>query len=789
MLMRESIRYFRLLRYRIKNKVSKSTLLSIILFLSLSLLVFYISISVENQVTLSRSVPEPIRNLDPSLILDDTIDRSGANLTLLLISKSTKINDSFKTSLESWLLNGLVSNVQEIIVLLYHPDVSVSAFQRDLPERFRNQARVLVAHQADIASKSEESLGISDSRADSESMELSRIVLWGVALARSELILYLDENDQLVEPIDVVKRHLEDGKRILLTNTASAVRYKHRWKRQFPELTSILYQNREQQLIHERQDSICESYAWLQDPMSILSSYIHSCRNAFSDFFCSEAKYCRWVSSAPTMFRRSWALSTFTQEFIGSSSKTLNSTGFAVKDFDRAVNSELWSQSSDEIAFGEGLFMSSLGSIDSSDTLGLFEMGWMRYLADLNDWKRELFVDERGLKESFEDEPERPLHILTVPSLKDRFPVSAAELIGSGTSDESEDKVDLIHLKNVVAAEGLLESERNPVLDAQEVPKSVPIMKAIMNTAVPDPLEANYLIVTALFGFTGSEQSGNGLNEALFSVFEQKILPIKYPKVVFCDASVISTIIERVGEDSLVSTQLVGITNEELYSLIGGYDRIQSVIEEIAKESDQSLSKYTAQPLHAVVELAKIPLLLKAAQESKFISSITHALWVDTEHPCIQPGYFSAPTDFLTRIHTLNTFLMIFYKTSTLDALDQRHSGIEFRVEKADELSENQEMYYQIRSDYFGGPIIEIEILSWFYLSTLRQTLDSGSLLTLESLLYLVKKKLEPIIHAFDEQNACLNQPDGAHTCDFTLQTPRNDTEAHCALFKWSSTL
>ncbi|KAA8495826.1 hypothetical protein FVE85_1981 [Porphyridium purpureum] len=777
---------------------SRNVLIGIVLVFGVLLLLGSMSFSVERKMVLSVEIPDTVRNLTSEVITDAGIDKASSNLTLVVLLRED-VDDALVAAIDSWHLNGLFDMVSQTVFLVENMRTTVTSFSRKLPEFIRAGVRVV---------------SVSDPHMDAE------LIPWAVALSRSELVLIINKNFQLVEPPDVVKRHVEDGKRILLTNTAVAVKYKHRWKNTAPDLVRILYQDRERSLLQEMPDSACAMYTWNQALPPEYETYVHVCRNAFSDFYCSENQFCGW-DSVPVMLRRSWFLDTFAAHV-----QQLQKLPAARDTFDSFVNNFVWRriEPAVEVAFGNGLFK-YVGS--APDAAVIESSVWRRYLASTDQYKRDLFDYEPQLRKEFDDDPNRKMELLPNPVLGGSATSGGFGPAGPPLPLRERVPASTRQLQNSMFERSLAWQQAQFQEIRAQVPGSLEYLaehrvvydlttRALMEVAPQDPLSVNLTLVSAFFEFFADDSGGKPDSEqvkGLLTQFMHNVIALPYAKVIYCSATSEQMMREMAQSLGIATKTLdlavfVNMELDELTSWIPNAPLLQQLREELsmAAPDKRATAEVAADRAHSrfAYQYARMYLLADEAQKMRQ-QDATSLLWIEPLAPCPDMATMDTGNDFILRIHTLNSFMFQVFDREHLDpeltAALPRLDGITKKVPASSSASDEGSDLSIVRGgSVFGGPIFHVRMVAWIYDSNFRHLLEDGILLPVDLLLTLTKLRAAELVHAFHE-SACASSPLRDHACrhaaasehsaaDTTPATPAGapplaGATSPCAVFHW----
>jgi hypothetical protein len=216
-------------------------------------------------------------------------------------------------TLETYKENGLFDIVNDVTIFFQE----FTDFDKEIAEKFQIPA-----------------IGIK------ENVGIGKAFTFLANIAKSENVLLLEHDWQLIEPIEIVRERLISGIK-LLDSDVQCVRYRHRKHPGYPHF-SFQYIGREldyyDKEIECTSPHLLDSIHWLENPDEKFFGYI----SKYKDYYVSTSRYANWTNN-PCMYKKEFYIK-IVPEFAGE-----------YIDLEGNI-SKWWARQSFRVAHGEGLF-------------------------------------------------------------------------------------------------------------------------------------------------------------------------------------------------------------------------------------------------------------------------------------------------------------------------------------------------------------------------------------------------------------------------------------------------
>ncbi|KAI0558800.1 hypothetical protein FGB62_186g026 [Gracilaria domingensis] len=287
---------------------------------------------------------QPVR-ADVSLMVTQRQKYDQAAMSIVVLFHNEY--ESMKTSLKSWLDNGLIDYAQEILFFLNGvEDDKEFLKQITLVEQIPKEKRRI--------------------HVSSQNLPLGQAITKMVDLASSEYVLLLEKDWKLIEPAHITKSRLIDSKVLVGSGVAHLVRHRHRHDPGVPLHAQIMHQGREESILRQQPNLLCFVHHWQDDPPNAYpgKGIMHRCggveRNVDEeDVYCSAGKYCQWNNN-PGLFKRKWFMDEIGREYLKQYKIEFDKHGITSPflDFEYYTNWRpyAWDDKNFTIAVGTGLF-------------------------------------------------------------------------------------------------------------------------------------------------------------------------------------------------------------------------------------------------------------------------------------------------------------------------------------------------------------------------------------------------------------------------------------------------
>lgn len=697
--------------------------------------------------------------------------------------------DSLKSALASWLTNGLIDNVDEVLFFV-NGGSTERYFLHNLPDynKVPEEKRKLVI--------------------ETENLPLGLAITRMVSLAKHEYVLLLEKDWALIENSEKTKSRLIDSKVIVGSGVAHVIRHRHRHNPGVPLHALIMHQGREASILRQQPNLLCYVHHWQKDPTTMYPGQGRMWRCGGEklgleedDVFCATSKYCCWANN-PCVFKKSWFIdevgNRFLREYALEKAKYGKTSPFL--DFEYYTNwrSYAWTDKNFTIALGEGLFSHAETEHKHFNT---FWYAHYRLTSDYEEVRNEYLRNETRLKKMggvhYDTNGPPP------PPMIDRFPTEFARKYhwaDTFKGDFAQQIATISRLYQEYQREYRVSAEewKKHGSAATNANKQVPwrhyitqlhhiAEKGEMMVPPKQPYEMNMTLVTSLLdvGRDALGKDGYQFNRE-FKIYVDGLLKWMehdYPKVIYTSKNIAEEVMSKASEKAKETTKFVFITREELGpKWIGqdNYDKIQEIRKSEKWRGRASWLKNSPQAGLAdynPLVMSKLFMLRDASRKNLWKTS--HFLFLDAKHNCMDPANMTPKKDHILRAHMFGKFFLTYF--------DYTPSGGEvhgFEYSALNEFfnlrpNERVQLVKVARGGIFGGSEFVLEYITAMYDVALTASLRMGLMGTEENILSILMYQVQQYIDPFSNNWACFRTIEREHRCS------DKGKGYNCEVFSW----
>lgn len=698
--------------------------------------------------------------------------------------------DSLRTALHSWVDNGLVDLVDEILFFV-NGGISEEHFLYKLPE-----ART----------------GVPDAKRrifiQRENLKLGLAINKMVTLAANEFVLLLEKDWALIEDSKTTASRILDSKMLVGSGVVNVIRHRHRHNPGVPLHALIMHQGREASIMKGQKNLLCFVHHWQKDPTVMYpgEGRMWRCGGEKNhvkeeDVFCSTSEFCQWNNN-PCIFKKAWFLQEVGERFVKDYQKEFAQYGSTSPflDFEYYTNwrSYAWTDKNFTIAVGEGLFSHAESEHRHFNT---FWYAHYRLETDYEELRNEYLRNETTFKRKgvhYDPDSAPP------PNMLERYPIEFArkfhwnETFMHSYAKQREEIADIYneYSKNYRVSESDWEKSGTSAANAG---KSVPWRHYITNLhmtvekgelMVPpvQPYEMNITLVTTLLDIGRHElnQSDGYQFGREFKMYLDKMavwMEHEYPKIVYTTKEIAAELLKGASAKAAETTKFRYTTREELATRWIGSDNYAK-IQEIRKSEKwlKGVSWLERSPQAKLADynplvMSKMFMMRDAARTNPW--NTTHFLFLDAKHNCMIPDTMNPKHDQILRAHMFGKFLVTYFDYTPTDEV---HG---FRYRELNEYLNNNDRdkrhVVQVgRGGIFGGSRYVMEYMTAMYDVALTATLRQGLMGTEENIFAILMVQVPQYIDPFSNDWACFKRVEKDHKC-----TDRTDRGYNCEIFRW----
>eukprot|EP00178_Gracilaria_changii_P021195 TRINITY_DN63089_c0_g1_i1.p1 TRINITY_DN63089_c0_g1~~TRINITY_DN63089_c0_g1_i1.p1 ORF type:complete len:1081 (+),score=176.54 TRINITY_DN63089_c0_g1_i1:94-3243(+) len=744
---------------------------------------------VNDDVKIFVNTTQPVR-ADVSALAKQREKCDQASLSIVVLFHNEY--ESMKTSLVSWLDNGLVDYSQEILFFLNGVKddreflKKITQYQQ-IP---KNKRRIYVSE---------------------ENLPLGKAITKMVDLSSSEYVLLLEKDWKLIEPPDITKSRLIDSKVLIDSGVADLVRHRHRHDPGVPLHALIMHQGREESILKQQANLLCFVHHWQEDPPNSYpgKGIMHRCggpeRNVDEeDVYCTPSKYCQWNNN-PGLFRRKWFMDEIGREYLKQYKIEFDQHGIQSPflDFEYYTNwrSYAWADKNFTIAVGTGLFSHAESEHQYFNT---FWYAHYRLETDMEEVRNKYLKNETHFKQlgGVHYDPAYPKPL----TMMERYPVEFVRKFQfsdmyTGTIDTQRKMIDeyfqQYQRENRVLSEeewkrsgsGKSGIAASPVNWRVHITKLHSIVeKAMMIAPAPVPYEMNITLVTCLLD-VGRDSLGDDAYQfrrdfKMYLDAMQEWLKHKYKKVVYTSKEIADILLKDMCEECKASTKFVYTNREELRTKwigVDNYEKIQEIRtskEWIERASWLGNSPQAGLKDYNALVMSKMYMMRDAARQNLW--GTTHFVFFDAKHNCRRVDMMHDKNDHIMRAHMVGKLLLTTFDYTPASEVH----GFEYQAFNRYcnmQRPEERQLVRVGRGGIFGGSAFVLEYITAMYDVALTATLREGLMGTEENVLSIVKYQVPQYVDEFSNNWACPEKVEKDHYCE----SQREHQGYNCAIIDW----
>lgn len=699
--------------------------------------------------------------------------------------------DSLRTALRSWVDNGLIAQVDEVLFFVNGGD-SESSFVSNLPEV---------------------KTGIPDSKRrifiQRENLKLGLAINKMVSMATHEFVLLLEKDWALIEDAKKTESRLLDSKVIVGTGIAHLIRHRHRHNPGVPLHALIMHQGRESSIMRGQRNLMCYVHHWQKDPTLVYPGKGRMWRCGGQkkhmeekDVYCSVSEFCQWTNN-PCVFQKEWFLREVGDRFLVEYKKEHAQYGDTSPflDFEYYTNwrSYAWTEKNFTVAVGEGLFSHAESEHKQFNT---FWYAHYRLETDFEELRNEYLRNETMLKRKggHHYDPDGP----PPPPMLHRYPIEFARKFHWNETfmhdlAKQREEIGAVYddyFKNFRVSE---EEWKASGKNSANVGKTVPwrhyitkmhstVQKGELMVPPIQPFEMNITLVTTLLDIGRDKLDADDSYKFRreFKVYLDKMgvwLNHEYPKIVYTTKEIAQEVMKSASEKARASTKFVYTTREELATRWIGSDNYNKIQEIRQSKEWRTRASWLENSPQAKLEdynplvMSKMFMMRDAARTNPW--NTTHFLFLDAKHNCMIPDVMNTKNDHILRAHMFGKFLLTYFDYKPTDEVH----GFAYR-EFNDYLNlqdrDNRHTVMVGRGGIFGGSQYVLEYMTAMYDVALTATLRDGLMGTEENIFGILMKQVPQYIDPFSNNWACFSQIPKDHKC-----TNRKVQGYNCEIFRW----
>lgn len=700
--------------------------------------------------------------------------------------------DSLNTALSSWIRYRLTDYVDEVLFFLNGVD-SEAAFRRRVPDF---EAKIPEYKRRIVLSKENLALGLAITRM--------------VELAKSEYVLLLEKDWELIENEEVMKSRLTDSKVLISSGVADIVRHRHRDNPGVPLHALIMHQGREESIVRVQKNLLCYVHHWQEDPTKAYPGAGIMRRCGGSKFhldeenvFCSSSMYCQWTNN-PGLFKRDWFMKEVGHEYRKQYKIERDSQGASSPflDFEYYTNwrSYAWTDKNFTVAVGTGLFSHAETEHRHFNT---FWYAHYRVTVDMEEIRKFYLQNETRFKDmgGVHYDPNYPAPL----SMFERYPVKFVrefqwEDMYTGTLQTQLKMVDeqyqrymqqyRMDPKDWASGASIPSKARRTVNWRGEITSMHHVVeKAMMVAPAKMPHEMSITLVTCLL-----DLDRHSLKEDAFKFRREfkmyldamsKWLTHKYKKVVYTSKEIAEEVMKTASDDVKKSTKFVYTTREELRTRWLGPDNYEKIQEIRTSEKWKNTASWLGNSPQAALQdynplvMSKMFMMRDAARRNLW--NTTHFLFLDAKHNCMNPQLMTDKNDHIIRAHMFNKLLMTTFDYTPADEIH----GFAYRAfnQYCNKSPDQERHLLRIgRGGIFGGSAFVLEYITAMYDMALTGSLREGLMGTEETVFSILLYNVKQYVDEFSNNWACPNNLDGDHKCENIKSQGYN-----CAIIDWAT--
>ncbi len=698
--------------------------------------------------------------------------------------------DSLRTALKSWIENGLVAEIDEILFFV-NGGKSEQEFASQLSELLgeipESKRRIVVS---------------------TENLKLGLAITKMVELASHEFVMLLEKDWKLIEDSKTTASRLLDSKVIVGSGVAHLIRHRHRHNPGVPLHALIMHQGREQSIMRGQRNLMCFVHHWQKDPTKeypgeglMWRCGGHKNHMEEVDVFCSKGEYCQWNNN-PCVFKKDWFMTEIGERFRTEYEKERSAHGDTSPflDFEYYTNWRpyAWADKDFTVAVGEGLFSHAESEHKHFNT---FWYAHYRLETDFEELRNEYLRNETRLKRMggvhYDTSGPPP------PPMLDRYPIEFArkfhwkEIFQHDLKKQREEIATIYdeYVKNFRVSEA---DWKTSGVGSVNYGKTVPwrkyttdlhftVEKGELMVPPLQPFEMNITLVTTLLDIGRSNLDHDEYKfRREFKEYLDKMevwLQHDYPKVVYTTEQIAKEIMKTASDKVRASTKFVFTTREELATRwIGSdnYRRVQDI--RTSKQWLGQASWLENSPQAKLADynplvMAKMFMLRDTARTNPW--NTTHFVFLDAKHNCMVPDYMNPKHDHILRAHMFGKFLMTYFDyTPSTEIHGFAYQNFNDYLNIRDRTQ--RQMVKVGRGGIFGGSAYSVEYITAMYDVVLTATLREGLMGTEENIFSILMAQVPQYIDTFSNNWACYKRVEKDHKCPDTKGDGYN-----CEIFKW----
>lgn len=723
---------------------------------------------------------------------DDAVREKFASGKMSIVVLFHNEYDSLNTALKSWVRNGLINYVDEVLFFL-NGVRSESKFHSYVPDYEKNIPK---EKRRIILSKENLPLGLAITRM--------------VELAQHEYVLLLEKDWELIENENVMRSRLSDSKVLVGSGVAHVVRHRHRHNPGVPLHALIMHQGREESIFRQQPNLLCYCHHWISDPSTMYpgAGFMRRCGGPENhveeiDVYCASSVYCNW-SNNPAVFYKKWFMDEvgerYRKEYEIEKSKYGVSSPFL--DFEYYTNwrGYAWTDKNFTIALGSGLFRHAESEHQHFNT---FWYAHFRLTVDLEEIRSFYLKNETKFKKlgGVHYDPNYP----KPPTMMERYPVSFVrkfqwEPMFTGSLSVQLEAINSLYSEYQqtyrVSADEWDGKGDAPAKASKPVDWRIHITrlhnaveKAMMLVPPVQPHEMNITLVTTLLdiGRDALDEDDYKFRREFKMYLDamEDWLKHKYKKVVYTSKAIADELMKTASEEVKASTKFVYTSRSELSSKWLGPDNYAKVQEIRTSESWRARASWLSNSPQAGLEyynplvMSKMFMVRDAARANYW--NTTHFLFIDAKHNCRKPSLMTPLNDHIIRAHMFEKFLLTTFDYTPATEV-HGFAYEQFNAYCNRENIKKQQLVRVGRGGIFGGSAFVLEYMTAMYDVALTATLREGLMGTEENIFSILLYNVRQYVDEFSNNWACPDNVEKDHACPNI-----KDQGYNCAIFDWAA--